>query len=121
MRLPLDEASTMSQSPKFQSWVRDITALCQPEDVVWCDGSDAEYQRVLRIMVQAGTAIPRAPDRRPNSIYGRSHPADVARVEEFTFICSRTAEDAGPTNHWREPGEMKHTLQGLLSGAMRGR
>ena len=111
----------MTRNHELEMWVNATAALCQPDQVVWCDGSEAEYGAMLRLMVQAGTAIPLDPTRRPNSIYVRSDPADVARVEEFTFICSRAREDAGPTNHWRDPDDMKHTLQGLLQGAMRGR
>jgi len=89
--------------------------------VVWCDGSAGEYQRMLQLMVQGGTAVWLSPEKRPNSIYVRSDPADVARVEEFTFICSASRDDAGPTNHWREPGEMKAELTKLFTNTMRGR
>jgi phosphoenolpyruvate carboxykinase (GTP) len=95
--------------------------MCQPEQVVWCDGSQAEYQTMLRLMVQGGTAQWLDATRRPNSVYVRSDPADVARVEEFTFICSKSRDDAGPTNNWRDPDEIRATLTGLYSGAMAGR
>jgi len=111
----------MSTNAKLESWVKEMAALCQPESVVWCDGSDGEYQEMLRLMVQAGTAIRLDESRRPGSILVRSDPADVARVEEFTFICSATADDAGPTNHWRDPVETRQMLTGLFTGAMRGR
>jgi phosphoenolpyruvate carboxykinase (GTP) len=111
----------MTNNHQLESWVREMATLCQPERVVWCDGSEREYQDMLRLMVHAGTAIRLDAARRPNSIYVRSDPADVARVEEFTFICSRSQDDAGPTNNWRDPAEMKRTLTPLFQGAMKGR
>src|SRR2546426_8656627 len=111
----------MTGHKQLEAWVGEVAALCQPERVVWCDGSDQEYQTMLRLMVQAGTAIPLDQRRRPNSILVRSDPADVARVEEHTFICSRVKDDAGPTNNWRDPTEFRATLTELFAGAMRGR
>jgi phosphoenolpyruvate carboxykinase (GTP) len=104
----------MTTNTRLQTWVREVADLCQPENVAWCDGSEREYQEMLRLMVHAGTAIRLDERRRPD-------PADVARVEEFTFICARHREDAGPTNNWRDPEETKRTLTGLFTGAMRGR
>jgi phosphoenolpyruvate carboxykinase (GTP) len=111
----------MSSNAKLQAWVEETRAMCKPERVVWCDGSDGEYQEILRQLVHAGTAIPLDSKKRPGSVFVRSDPADVARVEEFTFICSKNKEDAGPTNHWRDPEATKTLLRHLFDGAMQGR
>ena len=93
----------MTKNARLDSWVQEVATLCQPDRVMWCDGSEREYQDMLRWMVQSGTAQWLDPAKRPNSVLVRSDPADVARVEEFTFICSPTRDEAGPTNHWRDP------------------
>jgi phosphoenolpyruvate carboxykinase (GTP) len=111
----------MTTHQTLRTWVSEMATLCGPDQVHWCDGSTAEYQTMLRIMEQSGTAIRLNDAKRSNSIFVRSDPADVARVEEFTFICSEREQDAGPTNNWRAPAEMRATLQGLFKGAMKGR
>jgi phosphoenolpyruvate carboxykinase (GTP) len=102
-------------------WVERWTAVLQPDRVHWCDGSDEEYAELCRRLVKSGTFTPLDAATRPNSFYARSDPRDVARVEDRTFICSEREDDAGPTNNWRAPDEMRAELTGLYTGAMRGR
>lgn len=111
----------MTKNKKLQNWVEEAAALCQPDSIYWCDGSQEENDRLCEELVQGGTFFRLDPEKRPGSYVARSDPADVARVEDRTFICSKTPLEAGPTNNWHDPDDMKNTLKGLFKGCMKGR
>jgi phosphoenolpyruvate carboxykinase (GTP) len=115
------EVTAPSANESLLAWVSAAISLCEPDDVHWCDGSTEEYERLCGLLVETGTFERLSEELRPNSYLARSHPGDVARVEDRTFICSEAERDAGRTNNWRDPREMRSLLRERFSGAVRGR
>ncbi len=111
----------MTSNKKLQDWVKEMSDMCQPDQIYWCDGTQEENDKLLKLMVDSGMATPLNPEKRPGCYLFRSHPSDVARVEDRTFIASKRKEDAGPTNNWVDPDELKATMKALYKGCMKGR
>jgi phosphoenolpyruvate carboxykinase (GTP) len=114
-------ASAPTKNERLLAWVEEVAMRTEPDEIHWCDGSAQEYDDLCRKLVEAGTFTKLSDAKRPNSYLGLSDPGDVARVEDRTFICSASEQDAGPTNNWRDPAEMRETLEELFDGAMQGR
>ncbi|NBO25498.1 MAG: phosphoenolpyruvate carboxykinase (GTP) [Actinobacteria bacterium] len=114
-------ADAPTKNKRLLAWVQEVAELTTPDRIEWCDGSNAEWDRLTQELVASGTLTPLNSEKRPNSFLARSHPSDVARVEDRTYICSVKEEDAGPTNNWMEPSEMKTILRSTFKGCMRGR
>ncbi len=119
--MPLRMRSTPTRNQKLFQWVEETARLCQPARIHWCDGSEAEQQFLCNQMVEQGTFVRLNEKLRPGSYLSRSHASDVARVEDRTFICANSKDEAGPNNHWADPVEMRRTLTGLFAGSMQGR
>ncbi|MBS1257230.1 MAG: Phosphoenolpyruvate carboxykinase [GTP] [Candidatus Scalindua arabica] len=111
----------LTKNKKLLTWIDEVAKMCQPDQVVWCDGSHEEYDEMADMLVKSGTYVRLNDDKRPNSYWAISDPADVARVEDRTFVCTKNKEDAGPNNNWCDPDEMKAEMTALYAGSMKGR
>src|SRR4030095_11137561 len=116
-----ETATEKIKHKRLRQWVGGIALTCKPDRIYICDGSEQEYQLMMRTMLQSGTAVSLNQTKRPNSIYVRSTPMNVARVEDQTYICSKTEDEAGPNNNWEDPVKMKRDLSDLFTASMRGR
>ena len=112
--------SGVTSNQRLKDWVADWASIMQPADIYWCDGSAEEYERLCQTLVDSGTFTKLDEAKRPNSYWAHSDPADVARVEDRTFICSATPEEAGPNNNWRDPREMREEMKSLYTGCHEG-
>ncbi len=109
--------SSMTRNKKLIQWVDDMAKMCKPDKVYWCDGSQDEYDAMIKVTVDSKVATPLNPSKRPNCFLFRSDPSDVARVEDRTYIASKTKDEAGPTNNWIDPVELKKTMTGFTTAA----
>ncbi len=117
----MGSTTPLTNNKKLMAWVDEMAGMCQPDQVVWCDGSKEEYDEMADLLVKSGTYVKLNEDKRPNSYWAISDPADVARVEDRTFVCTEKEEDAGPNNNWRDPDEMRAEMTALYTGSMKGR
>src|ERR1051326_7856391 len=123
--MPMTDAVSREEkydlSLRLEAWVDECAAMTRPDNVVWCDGSREEYDRLIKSMLADGAMFPLNQEANPGCFLHRSNPNDVARVEQFTFICSRSKADAGPTNNWMDPADAKAHVGGLFSNCMSAR
>ena len=118
---PTGNLKMTTKNDALANWVEEVAALTKPDKIVWCDGSDAEYNAMIDQMLESGTLMRLNEETHPNCYLHRSDPSDVARVEHLTFVCSKSEEDAGPNNHWMDPVEAHAKLDTLFDGCMQGR
>ena len=117
----MGSTTPLTNNKKLLAWVDEMAKMCQPDQVIWCDGSKEEYDEMADLLVKSGTYVKLNEDKRPNSYWAISDPADVARVEDRTFVCTKKEEDAGPNNNWCDPEKMRAEMTVLYTGSMKGR